>query len=285
MENPNLDYYLRRWAEQKKNGACASREVWNKKSDFWVRNFDRPNGEAKNRRRLAAIAAHLRHWGQLRPIHRVVDIGCGPGFYVTEFARTAEHVLGVDISDRMLDYAQAHARQAGVENVSWQTADFPGQTDVAALGWEKSFDLVFTSTTPAFDGPEALGQIHRMSRGYCFHNGWISRSNSLIDELTRRLCGKEPERENPGESAYALFNILWLTDCQPAINYYHEASEDVVAVTPERAAYYAERILGSDGAAACDAVEKELGKMAAQGDLSERLEAVFAWILWRAPRD
>ncbi|MDR1604504.1 MAG: class I SAM-dependent methyltransferase [Gracilibacteraceae bacterium] len=283
MENPNLDYFLRRWAERKKPAALSGRELWNKKSDSWVRNFDRPNGESKNRRRLASVAAHLRQWGQLRPIHRVVDIGCGPGFYVTEFARTAGHVLGVDISDRMLDYAQAHARQEGVENVSWQIADFPGQVDIAALGWEKSFDLVFTSTTPAFAGPEALRQVHRMSRGYCFHTGWISRSNSLISELTRRLRGEAPEAGEPGESTYALFNILWLMGCQPAINYYREESEDLVAVTPERVEYYAERVLGASDAEAGAAVRKELGKMAAEGDLRERLEAVFAWTLWRTP--
>jgi SAM-dependent methyltransferase len=275
---------MERWARKEKDGIFSGREAWNKRADQWVRNFDRPNGELKNRWRIAAIAAHLRYLGQLRPIHRVADIGCGPGYYVTEFARTASHVLGVDISDRMLDYAQEHARQAGVENVSWQTADFPQHTDVAALGWEKNFDLVFASVTPAFTGPEALELMHRMSRAYCFHNGWFSRTNTLTDELSRRITGKQPDPDEPRESVYALFNILWLMGCQPAINYYHEESEDVVAVTEERTEYYADRVLSESSPEARNAIRIELEKMSRTGELVERLQVVFAWIFWHIPK-
>jgi 2-polyprenyl-3-methyl-5-hydroxy-6-metoxy-1,4-benzoquinol methylase len=44
-----------------------------------------------------------------------LDIGCGPGRYAVEFARRgAARVLGVDISDEMVELATAGAREEGV---------------------------------------------------------------------------------------------------------------------------------------------------------------------------
>jgi SAM-dependent methyltransferase len=46
---------------------------------------------------------------------RVLDVGCGPGHYSVALAqRGAGEVLGLDFSPRMLDLAQARAREAGV---------------------------------------------------------------------------------------------------------------------------------------------------------------------------
>ena len=38
----------------------------------------------------------------------VLDLGCGPGLYVREFALTGAHVTGIDISKRSIDYANAN---------------------------------------------------------------------------------------------------------------------------------------------------------------------------------
>ena len=35
----------------------------------------------------------------------VLDLGCGPGLYVKEFAKTGAMVTGIDLSDRSIDYA------------------------------------------------------------------------------------------------------------------------------------------------------------------------------------
>jgi len=36
----------------------------------------------------------------------VVDLGCGPGLYVAEFAKSARTVVGIDLSQNSIDYAQ-----------------------------------------------------------------------------------------------------------------------------------------------------------------------------------
>lgn len=71
------------------------------------------SADVLRRRRVATEALRV------APGQRLVDIGCGPGFYVAQLAATvgpAGHVTGVDPSDAML--AAAAARTAGLANVT-----------------------------------------------------------------------------------------------------------------------------------------------------------------------
>ena len=53
---------------------------------------------------------------------RLIDICCGPGVYSVEFARRGADVLGVDISQKMLDEAKKNAENANV-NLTLQKSD------------------------------------------------------------------------------------------------------------------------------------------------------------------
>lgn len=73
-------------------------------------------------------------------IERILDIGCGPGGWALEvaFNHPSVQVVGIDISQIMIQYAQTHAALQGLENASFrvmnalQPLDFP----------DESFDLV-----------------------------------------------------------------------------------------------------------------------------------------------
>lgn len=55
----------------------------------------------------AALARHA-----MRPVHRVLDVGCGTGGHAIELARRGLAVTGVDLSASMLDIAGAKAAKA-----------------------------------------------------------------------------------------------------------------------------------------------------------------------------
>ncbi len=61
----------------------------------------------------------------LSQIHLVLDLACGPGGWASEVARAYPQidVVGVDISQKMIRYAQAHAKTQGLDNVSFQVMD------------------------------------------------------------------------------------------------------------------------------------------------------------------
>lgn len=71
---------------------------------------------------------------KLGPGSRVVDLGCGPGLYTHELARTGADITGVDVSERSIEYARDRAQQAGLA-IDYVLADY--------LGWEPEgqFDL------------------------------------------------------------------------------------------------------------------------------------------------
>lgn len=280
----DLEYFTRLWEDGKRAPSAFqhTKEVWDKRADRWATAFDRPNAKQEGRKRMLAIVDYLHRHELLRKDHDIIDIGCGQGEYVAEFARTARHAVGADLSPKMLEYAEQHAKKHGVDNVSFAQCDFR-EADVRALGWEKAFDLVFTCITPAFSGPAALEKINLMSRGWCFNNGWAYQNNSIINRVKETLLlPGETDGKHP-EATYSLFNILWLKGCRPRIDYYRETSEDLVAVSEEAAFHYASMVL-SHKRVDESAVKKTLrimNEMAVDGFVTEQIESLFVWILWQ----
>jgi len=69
--------------------------------------------------------AHLRAATRIQPTDRVLDIGCGAGETTRDAARAAVSgkVLGVDISEQMLERARRLSVQAGLQNVAYELGD------------------------------------------------------------------------------------------------------------------------------------------------------------------
>lgn len=49
----------------------------------------------------------------------VLDVACGPGLVACEFARMAEHVTGLDLTEAMLEQARKRQHDVGLTNLSW----------------------------------------------------------------------------------------------------------------------------------------------------------------------
>ena len=59
----------------------------------------------------------------LAPNFRVLEFGCGTGGTAIKHASYVQSIHGVDISDKMLDFARQQAREKGVENATFQCSD------------------------------------------------------------------------------------------------------------------------------------------------------------------
>jgi ubiquinone/menaquinone biosynthesis C-methylase UbiE len=100
-------------------------------------------------------------------LHRVLDIGCGPGGWILEAARLYPHMelVGIDISWRMIEYARAEAQARrltdGVEFLVMDVVHplkFPDASfDLVNLRFGGSFLLVT-------DWPRLLGELLRVTR-------------------------------------------------------------------------------------------------------------------------
>ncbi len=77
---------------------------------------------------------------EINKFQHVLDIGCGPGGWVHEmaFMYPDKEITGIDISENMIRYAQAHAQVRGLHNAHFQVLD---ALDMHMLP-DSTFDLV-----------------------------------------------------------------------------------------------------------------------------------------------
>ncbi|MEA2759724.1 MAG: hypothetical protein QOH65_2337, partial [Methylobacteriaceae bacterium] len=53
----------------------------------------------------------------------VLDVACGPGLVVAEFAKVCRHATGIDLTPAMIDQARQHAAALRLANVDWRVGD------------------------------------------------------------------------------------------------------------------------------------------------------------------
>lgn len=88
------------------------KKFWDKTASRYAKSPVRD--EKSYQRKLAITQEYLRRdWS-------VLEFGCGTGSTAIIHAPHVRHILATDISDKMLDIAEEKARDAGIENISFQ---------------------------------------------------------------------------------------------------------------------------------------------------------------------
>ena len=96
--------------------------------DVW--NWESPAGKRRWERRVQLLASSL------RPGMRVLELGCGAGYFTAELARTGANVTAIDISPELLQMAKSEHAAA---NVSYELGnayalDYPDACFDAIVG-------------------------------------------------------------------------------------------------------------------------------------------------------
>ncbi len=278
-----LKHYRELWQSRKKSGMSHGSADWDKRSYGWVKELkENPVRSARSKRRVEETAKYLRGRGLLTGDDHVIDIGCGPGRFVCEFAKSAGSVTGTDISEQMCVFGREYADSLGLSNVTYTPCDF-SQADIDELGWRGAFDLVFSSITPAMSTYEAMKKAETMSRGWCFQSLFINISNSLADIVLKEAL---PEELQPVERNimpfYALFNILLLEGKRPETKYFKEEEDERAPADDD----FVREMLkmapkASQSEEMTERVKEALMKYAdADGMVSTHKEWHYGWILW-----
>src|SRR6202030_1536686 len=77
------------------------------------------NPWVSDEQRIARLVSAARLTGT----ERVLDIATGPGYIAEAFAKDSREVLGMDLTEAMLDIARARTKERGVKNISFRVGD------------------------------------------------------------------------------------------------------------------------------------------------------------------
>ena len=101
----------------------------------------------------------------LAPFHRILDVACGSGGWVLSLAQAYPNleVMGFDIDERMINYANTQARVGGLDNASFRVMDLNQPLDYP----DNSFDLVnarFMTVIPTTMWPNTERELMRITQ-------------------------------------------------------------------------------------------------------------------------
>ena len=175
--------------------ARDDKKMWDKKAEF----FARMEVVQKDNEFIRLVRECCRE-GLDRA--RVLDIGCGTGIWSLALADEVREVVGVDISETMIRYAERNKRDVGAENARFVVSDWadlrPGEGIL-----REEFDIVIMHMTPAIKSIEDIDKAMSVCKGHCFYTSGFSHSFPLRESLESK-CPRPPFR---GHRDF-FFNLL-----------------------------------------------------------------------------
>ena len=137
---------------------------------------------------------------------RALEIGCGTGKYCLALAPHCREVTGLDISEKMLEYARGEAVRLGLANAVFTQGDWRAE-ELDKRGWTGTFDLLMAWLTPAVIDYESFLKFCSASRGWCVLGNHVHRAESLSDRY-RALFGMPPAKTAEDDIIFATAALL-----------------------------------------------------------------------------
>jgi SAM-dependent methyltransferase len=258
------------------------KEWWDNRSVVWEQMLTQsPVTRNLDTQRIQDITTFMRENNILNNDGHVLDLGCGPGRYITHFAKHSKHATGIDISPVAIEISNKVARDSGIKNVDFVQMDFH---DIdKEIKWQKKFDLVFATMSSAFWGYEAIKKAISVCHGYCFNSSFVYRKDYLKEELMQNLSGCSEQTTQYRDMFISIFGIVSQMGYFPNVIYYPETYEEQRDVTEEYVTNWA-TILNPGLPVTDEFIERlssHINSIAINGQVTEKVDARFGWIYWK----
>ncbi|HLI88761.1 MAG TPA: class I SAM-dependent methyltransferase [Ktedonobacteraceae bacterium] len=127
-------------------------------------------------------------------IQRILDLGCGPGGWAQEvaFAHPDIEVVGVDISQAMIDYANMQAQVQGLDNAHFRVMDITQPLDFP----DHTFDMVtarFITFLPRAAWSHLMQECKRITRPggivrLTEQEWWCFSTSAALEKMNEMIC-------------------------------------------------------------------------------------------------
>lgn len=166
--------------------------------EIW--NWESPAGKLRWARRVKMLSNHLRVG------MRVLELGCGTGYFTRELARSEAHIVAVDVSPELLEMARA---DCSTTNVSYEI-----QNACAMSYRDAVFDsVVGSSVLHHLETKEALREIYRVLKVggtiYFTEPNMLNPQIAIqknVPWIKRKLC------DSPDETAFFRWSLRRLLE-------------------------------------------------------------------------
>jgi SAM-dependent methyltransferase len=161
---------------EKGNALQGKVSFWEKMADRYPRPF-----EEKTLAQTKRVISIVKGKGVAFKNGSVLDIGCGTGIYALALAREAARVTGIDSSEAMIALMRKEIELYHLPNVqtiiqAWK------DVNISEMGFEKAFDVVWASMTPAVQNENDFIKMEQCSKNWCVYIGWgRKRKNPLME--------------------------------------------------------------------------------------------------------
>jgi len=191
MNVSNPEYWIEQWnnlnAANTVISGYSTQATWN----AMAANYCKHNDKNDNDKRIKEVISKLENAGFCFKNSRILDAGCGPGYYAKAFAERGANVVCIDISEKMIQRLKDELPESIQERVTAFAADWRS-LNLVEKRFISAFDLVFANMTPAVTTHETLFKLIKASRKLCWFSGWVGpRKNSLHEQIVQTV---KPER-------------------------------------------------------------------------------------------
>lgn len=273
-QNRDLEYWSREWGKTEMDfSACE---------DFWNSRALTFNENVVSKEKMTEIMiGGLKEKGMMNHGSRVLDIGCGPGTHAIPMARKVSQVTAIDIAQNMLDHLDCRAGELELDNIVTQKVNWV-DIDLAQMQWEKAFDLVFASMSPAIHNYETLKKMCDASRGWCYLSAWVRRENKIEDALLDVIRKKDEDSGILEGKIYYVFNILWNLGYHPEVTYTERKWSGVQDVEEALESYTKKlMILNKLTEEDHQKIKKRLYEFEKNGKVEEESNAIVGTVIWK----
>ena len=127
--------------------------------EYWDKTAESDGGSLDGKKHIESLKDYLIACKLIGAQSTILDIGCGCGEYVREFAGICSHMTALDYSEKMLSVCKECCLSAGADNVSYILADFM-EYDLT-----EKYDCILACLNPSTYQPDAFDKMLSLSLG------------------------------------------------------------------------------------------------------------------------